>query len=106
MCPELPQQPVSGGIELSGFPKPPIAPGAAAQAGAETGEDVGRMATDLGVRLLELRRTQQFNEGMSENANSTEDLRLKILNDPAVRNAADPQAAAQTAFKQGIEPIQ
>ena len=41
MCPELPQQPVEGGIQLSGFAKSPIAPGEARRAAGELAARVG-----------------------------------------------------------------
>jgi hypothetical protein len=101
--PKLPQQPAQGGIEGANFPRPPIAPGSAAETAARNSEAVENMATELGTRINEVRRATDFNLGEAKCREQADDLSYNILRDPKVR--ADPDAA-RAALTDPLKPLQ
>ena len=101
--PELPQIAAEGGIQTAGFPKPPIAPGEGVEGLHQASEATEGMATELAVKLNEIRRTTQFNMAESDYRQQADDISYKVLRDPKTRSDPD---AARTAVATQLEPVQ
>ena len=85
--PELPMISAGGGIQDANRPKPPIAPGAASEGLSE----VGAMASDLGTKILDIRRQTQLNMSSIDYHTAAEQKAQDIQMDPQFRS--DPIAA-------------
>lgn len=102
--PELPQQPAGGQVQVNtAFPKPPIEPGAATEAAGAMGQAAEQMATEIGVKLNEVRRTNQVNLAEAEYRERADDISYQVLRDPKYRS--DPDGARAQVSSQ-LEPLQ
>ncbi len=107
MCPELPQQPVEGGISLPGFPKPSIEPGEASRAAGDLGVETGRMITEMAVHVNDIKAQVQGNAANSEYVNRMTDTAQTILDDPKFRtnfDLKDPNSAPNE-FNRRMAPV-
>jgi hypothetical protein len=100
MPPELPQQPPAEGIQLSGFPKPPIAPSGAASALTEAAARTESQLTELVVHSNELNRMLDYNDAMGALDDKANDIAETIRADPKL--GTDPDAA-KAAFNSQLD---